>query len=124
MEERRLETFGLQELDYILFLDNQLYDNLEKIQESLLVLDYDDDIERVIRHIDDMMTDTTSHAIEIKEAKDKILENMESVSRHFEDYMNEPEDDITICRKAHPHRNVDCADCSEPCCPQSYVNMV
>lgn len=60
---------------------------------------------------------------------DDIFQQMEchEASKHFEDYMNEPEcqtSDIEICRNNHPQRNGDCAFCTEVCCPQSSINEV
>lgn len=81
MKETNLNEFGLSELDYILYLDNQLYDNLSQIYDRLSSDNYNENIDKVLSMIDILMVDTTSHAIKIKEAKDYILKDMESANR-------------------------------------------
>ena len=111
IKETDLKQFGLLELDYILFLDNQLYDNLNEMQERLLSLDYDDEIKRVINYIDNMMTDTTEHAIKVKEAKDWILKDME----------REQQDALEDCMEFNGG-SVKCKNCMLVECPYSATN--
>lgn len=114
-------------IDYISGFDNglhQLYYYMQKVindagldheqrrflksKMGIFEMDYQDFQEKILAEIGNKM--------ECHEA-----------SLHFEDYMNEPESqmsDIEICRNNHPQRNGDCAFCTEVCCPQSSVNEV
>lgn len=72
-----LSKFGLKELDYIEFLDTQLYEQLREIEEDLLLLNYDSTIRLSINKLDDLMTNTLQHRNKIEQAKAKILNSME-----------------------------------------------
>ena len=72
-----LSEFGLKELDYIEFLDKQLYENLREIEEDLLLLDNNSDVRLSINKIERIMTDTLQHNQKIEQAKAKILNSME-----------------------------------------------
>lgn len=77
MKETNFNTFGLSELDYISFLDKQEGQMLRDLQERLLVLDYDDDIKKIIDYIDTVIGDVMEHSGRIENARQFILNDMQ-----------------------------------------------
>ena len=114
---------GVQSLEELIMLDEQLGDHLRKLFDYLQEEDYS----RLKYNLDCLITDNDSHRDYCKQCQEDILANMKEIADNFEDYMNPPidcpmsdEDEITICLKAHEIPNGDCVDCTEPCCPQSF----
>lgn len=111
---------GIQALEETIKLDEQLTEQLMKLRDFLEEEDY----ERLKYNLDCLIIDTSDHRDYCVECQGDIIADMEHTVEHFEDYMNPPieENEITICREAHPVRNGDCAMCNEVCCPMSDVN--
>lgn len=97
-------------LEEIIKLDEQLTEQLMKLRDFLEEEDY----ERLKCNLDCLIIDTSDHRDYCTICQDDILNNMMNPS--IED------DEITICREAHPVRNGECAMCNEVCCPMSDVN--
>lgn len=123
--------------EHLLGANNALCTMREEIMPDLknealaLMSDYGYDTVQIIEHIFrslEVWSDVHLKYLydEADWAETQILNKMEchEASKHFEDYMNPPveEDEITICREAHPVRNGDCAMCNEICCSMSDVN--
>ena len=115
-------------LDYLDGFDNGLHNLYYEVMSILRNTTgiTDKMLHEIITKMSILEMDYTSLAEAVKA---DILQQMEchEASKHFEDYMNEPESqmsDIEICRNNHPQRNGDCAFCTEVCCPQSSVNEV
>lgn len=77
MKETDFNTFGLRELDYISLLDKQDGQMLRDLQKRLLVLDYDDDIKKIIDYIDTLIGDVMEHSGRIEDARQFILNDMQ-----------------------------------------------
>lgn len=77
LTETDLTQFGLNELDYIDFLDFQLYEELREIEEDLILINENSTIAMIINKIERIMTDTLAHRDKIRISKEKILNNME-----------------------------------------------
>ena len=75
--ESDLTQFGLNELDYIDFLDFQLYEELREIEEDLILINENSTIGMIINKIERIMTDTLAHRDKIRISKEKILNSME-----------------------------------------------
>ena len=107
-----------QALEEIICLNKQLENNLKQIRLAV----NDGVNHQALRLLDILIEDNSTHTGYCIQCQEEVLATMEETSTHFEDYMNPPEDEITICRQSHSIRNGDCAMCNEPCCPMSDVN--
>lgn len=79
-QDENIDGLDLHALDYVMFLDRQVYCQIRK------------DIDMLTKRVDDI----AMHYKEVRDYRDGLLGEMEchEASKHFEDYMNVPFPDV------------------------------